>query len=414
MTDTSPTTPALAQTAAADLQTLCVAIDSRRIGSPGNRAATDLFARRMAAAGLVVETPEFDCIDWTDGGGAQLTAGGAAWEVFASPYSLGCEVHAPLVVVTTVAELTEVDLAGRVVLLCGEIAAEPLMPKNFPFYNPESHQRIYQLLEAGRPRAIIAATSHNPAMMGGVYPFPMFEDGDFDIPSVFVTDEAGVRLAAHAGRAVTLVSRAERIPARGCNVVARKGDPTAQRVVLCAHIDARIGTPGAGDNASGVCVLLLLAGLLADYTGDLGIELVAMNGEDYYANPGEQQYLALNAGRFQEILLAVNLDDVGYDRGRAAYSLYGCPPDLETLIQVAFADYPEVVVGEPWYQGDHGIFLMHERPALAITSELLAELMAELTHTPHDTPDRVDTHRLARLAVALRDLLGRLERRPAG
>jgi aminopeptidase YwaD len=404
---------ALAQIAVTDLQTLCVTIDSRRVGSPGNRAATDLFAHRMAAAGFAVETPEFDCIDWSDGG-AQLTLDGDKWEVLASPYSLGCEVSAPLSVVTTIEDLAAADLTGRIVLLHGDIAAEPLMPKNFPFYNPDAHRRIYQLLEAGRPHAIIAATSRNPAMMGGVYPFPMFEDGDFDIPSVYMTDEAGRRLAAFAGHEVTLVSHAKRIPARGCNVIACKGDPAEQRVVLCAHIDARIGTPGAGDNASGVCVLLLLAELLADYSDALGIELVVMNGEDYYANPGEQQYLALNAGRFDEILLAVNLDDVGYDRGRSAYSLYGCPPEIDAVVRRTFDAYPELVAGDPWYQGDHGIFLMNERPALAITSELLADLMAELTHTPHDTPDRVDTRRLARLALALRDLLGRLSRRLPG
>lgn len=36
-------------------------------------------------------------------------------------------------------------------------------------------------------------------MMGALYPFPLFEDGDFDIPSVYMTDVEGERLAAYAG-----------------------------------------------------------------------------------------------------------------------------------------------------------------------------------------------------------------------
>ena len=34
--------------------------------------------------------------------------------------------------------------------------------------------------------------------------------------------------------------------------------------VLCAHIDSKLNTPGALDNAAGVVTLLLLAELLAD------------------------------------------------------------------------------------------------------------------------------------------------------
>jgi aminopeptidase YwaD len=62
---------------------------------------------------------------------------------------------------------------------------------------------------------------------------------------------------------VSLVSRAQRIAAAGANVVARKG-ATERRVVLFAQIDAKMGTPGAVDNAGGVTVMLLLAELMAD------------------------------------------------------------------------------------------------------------------------------------------------------
>jgi aminopeptidase YwaD len=68
-----------------------------------------------------------------------------------------------------------------------------------------------------------------------------------------------------------------------------------------------------------------------------------------------------------------------------------------------------MVEGEPWYQGDHGLFLMNQRPALAITSELVMELMAEITHTPKDRPETVDAAKLVHVAMALRDLLLHLD-----
>ena len=396
----------LSDKAAAYLRKLCVEIDNRRVGSAGNRAATDFFAETVAAFGWVVETSEFECVDWTQDG-ADLTASGASFTIFPSPYALGCDVRVPLVVVSTVDELEAADLRGKVVLLRGDIAREQIMPKNFPFYNPDEHKRIVALLEAKQPLAIAAATSRDVQMVGSMYPFPMFEDGDFDIPSVYMTDEEGRRLAEHAGEVASLCSRALRIPSTGCNVVARRGDP-ARRIVVFAHIDARIGTPGAGDNASGTIALLLLAELLRNYDGALDIELVAMNGEDYFSNPGEQQWLALNEGGLGNILLGINVDDVGYRKGRVAYSLYDCPPDIAAAIRETLAAHAGLMEGEPWYQGDHGLFLLNGVPALALTSELVAELMAEITHTPKDTPDTVDPAKLAEVAVALRDVVVRL------
>ena len=78
------------------------------------------------------------------------------------------------------------------------------MPKNFTFYNPERHKEIYRQVENANPCAIIAATSRNPELAGGLYPFPLFEDGDFDIPSVFCTEVIGEELAIKAGKTFKL------------------------------------------------------------------------------------------------------------------------------------------------------------------------------------------------------------------
>ena len=134
-----------------------------------------------------------------------------------------------------------------------------------------------------------------------------------------------------------------------------------------------------------------------------------MNGEDYYASPGELQYLASNAGRFDEIVLGINLDGVGYCQGRIAYSLYGCPADMTAAIRQVFSACEDLVEGEAWYQGDHALFLMNQRPTLAITSERVAELVAQVTHGPQDKPEVVDPARLVSVALALRDLLLHLD-----
>lgn len=393
----------LADHAASYLRTLCQDLPGRAVGSAGNRAATRFFAETVASFGFDVTTPTFDCIDWVSGGAA-LMVGGVPFAVLPSPYSLGGQAQAPLVVASTLAELAAGDAGGKVLLLRGELAKEPLMPKNFEFYNPDEHRQIIAQLERQQPLAIAGATARSPALAGALYPCPLIEDGDFDIPSVYLTEEEGARLAAYAGQTAIFTIDAQRLPGTGCNVVATRGEG-ASRVVLFAHIDAKAGTPGAIDNAAGVTMLLLVAELLADYTGPLGIEIVALNGEDYYANPGEMLYLRQNAGRFDEIVLGINIDGVGYAHGPTAFSLYGCPPDLAGQLRGVFDRRSGIVEGEPWYQGDHFLFLMHQRPALAITSAAVAELLGEIVHTEKDTLAIVDPARLVEAAEGLAEVV---------
>lgn len=402
-------TSSLPNRAASHLRRLCLDIPGRGVGSAGNQAATAFFAETLASYGFAIETPTFPCMDWVQDG-ASLLAGGPSFEVFPSPYSRGCRAAATLVAAATVDELEAVEATGRVLLVRGELAREQLMPKSFTWYNPAEHQRIVRLLEEKRPLAIVAATGRNPEMAGALYPFPLIEDGDVYIPSVYMTEEEGARLAEHVGREVSLEIRAERRPSTGCNVVARKGAGRGGRTVLFAHIDAKIGTPGAIDNAAGVVTLLLLAELLAEHEGRLGVEIVAMNGEDYYANPGEKLYLSRNEGHFDEIVLGINLDGLGYREGETAYSLYECPAEIADVVRETFAGHDGIVEGPPWYQGDHALFLLHRRPALAITSARALELVTGIIHTQEDRPEIVDGARLAVAAQALRDLIVRMDR----
>lgn len=386
------------------LDRLCNQIPNRRVGSEGNRLATTFFAETIKSFGFEVERPEFECMDWYSEG-ATILAGGESYSAQVSPYSLGIHANALLVTACSAADLEALDISNKILLMRGELTMEQFLPKNFPFFQVEEQQRIIQLLEAKKPLAIITATTLNPEMAGALYPFPVFEDGDFDIPSAFVTEEQGNQLAKYEGKEISLEIKAERIPARACNVVALKGTNSQERVVLFAHIDAKVGTPGALDNGTGIVTLLLLAELLKDYAGHKTIEIVALNGEDYYSNPGEQLFLQQNEDKFQEIVFGINIDGVGYIKGKTAYSLYECPSDITGLVEKSFADKESFLTGEPWFQGDHALFLMNGRPALALTSELVGEVMTEFVHTDKDTCEIIDSEKVAKTALALHQLI---------
>lgn len=395
----------------------------RRVGGPGNRAATEFFSAEAARLGLSVTRTPFGCLDWEFGPSA-LVLGDSRIDVHAGPYSRPCEVTAPLRTAERVEEIEEAeptDLRGAVLLLHGEIARGQIMPKNFTFYNPEEHRRIVRALEASGAAAVIAATGRDPYMVGGQCPFPLFEDGDLAFPNSYLTEEEGAVLAAHAGERVSLTIDSRRIPAEAEQVVAvrvgcgagraggrgaeRVGEHGAGRVVVSAHIDSREGSPGGLDNASGVTVLLGLAELLADYAGGPDIELVPFNGEDNYAAPGEMLWLASNSAGLGDVLLAINIDDAG-ERGSVSHvSCCECSPEIEAAVGRVAGRFASVEEGPQWFQSDHAIFAQQGVPALAIASSTTESFMAERAHTERDTPDFADPALLAEIARFVRAVI---------
>jgi len=218
-----------------------------------------------------------------------------------------------------------------------------------------------------------------------------------------MTEEQGCRLLPHIGKTVSLQSISKRIKGKGENVIARKGKHSSERIVVTAHIDAKKGTPGAIDNATGVVVLLLSAKLLEDYDGDRQIEMVAFNGEDYYAAPGQMLYLHENQDRFHEILLNINIDGAGYKEGKSAFSFYDLPEEIKKKTNEVLHKFDGIIEGVPWFQGDHSIFIQNGRPAIAVSSEWFTNNVdsQEITHTPKDNLGIVDCHKVVEIAEAL-------------
>jgi aminopeptidase YwaD len=388
------------------LKTLCEDITERCVGSSGNRQATCFLEKELSLCDWETELIEFDAIDWEENG-AVLKSEEKYFDVLVSPYSLGFRGEGELISASTIEELSKINAKNKIIFLFGEIAREQLMPKNFVFYNPEEHQKIISILENSGAKAIISATGRNAALAGGVYPFPLIEDGDFDIPSVYMTEEEGLKLIPKIGEIVFLESLSKRIPGKGYNVIGKMGNKNSPKIVVTAHIDAKKGTPGAIDNATGVIVLLLLSDLLKDYGGNKLIEIVAFNGEDYYAVPGQMNYISTNKDSFNKILLNINIDGAGYKEGQSAFSLFDLPDEILQATRKVISHYSGITEGIQWPQGDHSIFLQFGVPAIAVSSKWFIDNISDqdITHTPKDNIEIVDCNKIIEISQALNTLI---------
>ncbi|HZK11259.1 MAG TPA: M28 family peptidase [Atribacterota bacterium] len=237
----------------------------------------------------------------------------------------------------------------------------------------------------------------------------MIEDGDFDIPSVYCTDVIGEEIAENTYHEFHLITQAERIPTTACNVMARKNPDAGEKMIVCAHIDAYGNAPGALDNASGTVVLLLLADMLQKYDGPMAIEFIAFNGEDNFSAGGQMDYLRRYGNELEKTLVAINLDDVGYIKGKTAFSIYECPDFISKKAHHVFSSFNGIIRGEQWFQGDHMIFVQKGIPAIAFTAEKMRDLMAQITHTQKDKPELIDCTKLVEIASVLEGFIVEFE-----
>ncbi len=385
---------------------LCNEITERCVGSEGNKQASDFFEKKMKSFGWQTISQEFSAIDWKNYG-AVLQVNEQDFTAKVSPYSPVFQGAGQLQSVSTISELENGNFKDKILLLYGELAKEQLMPKNFVFYNPEEHQRIVAALEKSGALALICATGRNASLAGGVYPFPIIEDGDFNIPSAYMTEEEGEKLIELVGKTAILKISSERIPSNGRNVIGKTGEEGKKRIVVTAHIDSKKGTPGATDNATGITILLMLAELLQNYNGNKQIELVAFNGEDYYAVPGQMKYIMENEGKFGNILLNINIDGAAYKKGKTTFSFFDLPEEFKKAALSIIKEYPEVKEGVQWPQGDHSIFLQYGVPAIAVSSEWFTESTEsqDITHTEKDNIGIVDIDKVIVIAEILNKVI---------
>lgn len=200
-------------------------------------------------------------------------------------------------------------------------------------------------------------------------------------------------------------------------------------IVVGAHYDTVPGSPGADDNASGVAVLLELAGKLKN------IRFVAFANEEapYFLGPDMGSFVYAR-DRGAGVRAMFSLEMLGFYRDTPGSQQYPAPlglfyPDRANFIAfvsdlgarrllrrsiAAFRKHaqfpsegvaaPSIVPGVTW--SDHWSFRKHGFPAIMITDT--AFYRYPHYHLPSDTPEKLDYDRMARVTLGLAAMLEEL------
>jgi aminopeptidase YwaD len=404
----------IAKETMAHVKRLCVDIGHRPVGSPGNEAAAQYIEDVFLDAGLAVERQVFTCPGW-DHVETVLELAGHRLEASANWRTLPCDVTGMIVPIGTLDVLARADLAGKIVLLHGELTQDELSPRASTVYYPERHRKTNDLLDQKSPAAVIT-----------VNPFPhsirqVIKDPEMEIPSATVSPEVGLALMRHVGEPVRLHIVATRSVGQSWNEIGKRPGVRPERIVLCAHYDTVWGSPGAFDNASGVGVMLTLAQVFANQALPVGLEFVAFSAEEF-GGQGADTYIAaygLKHFPFQwdrpvgersevwkPILAAINADGVGLELGANNITTIAASKKFDDLVNAIRSEkYPGVVRVDPWPASDHYTFYSHGVPSIALGC---TGGVTNIHHQPIDTIKWISPVKLAEvvsLVVAIVETL---------
>ncbi|MBP3889057.1 MAG: M28 family peptidase [Cellulosilyticum sp.] len=364
-------------------------IGARPTGSTANKEMVRYIEKHLLDCGLTVTKQDLPCVDWHNTG-TTLSIDGQSCPIYTSDYSLPCDVKAPYICIDTLEKLQAASLTNQVLVMYGDLCQEALMPKNFPWYNPEEHQVIIKTLEEKNPLALITVSFHDSL------PIPIIEDGDFSIPCAVTSRAELPFLLAHQDKELALTIDCNRTSTTAHNIIAHYGEGS-KKVALSVHLDTKHNTPGALDDGTGIATLLTLASTLKAFSTPYQIELVFFNGEDCYNCIGESTYVATFLSTPEDYAFALNIDGIGMKDSKNSYSFYECTPAFTQIVHSTntFDSIEEI---EPWPQGDHMLFAFGGIPTIAMTSSQIFNILENVIHTEHDTLAQVDI-------IALEDML---------
>lgn len=374
----------------------------RPVGTKENTQLLEMIETYLRDMGYFIQSLPFDCMVWNRRNSA-ISTNTHSIAIEPSPFSEPFSGSGTLHIVKTLEELEAINCKDEILVLAGDLTKEALQPKDYPFYYPAEHRILLTLLETKSPKAILCVTGKNT--LNGQNPFPLFDDGNFLIPSGNIGKEYLDELneLSHSDVLVHIEINSYKTKAKSRQLIASKKVKNAKgKIIIGAHMDSKYNTPGALDNATGVAVLMQIASMLNSSIYD--IDLVPFNSEEYYGANGELEYLGLLENDPNKVLLMINIDSVCHKGSKTAVSFYNFG-NSTNLAKTLIKRSPQIVKGNEWYAGDHVPFVFRNIPCMAITSSDFFDGALEHTHTPKDTLDTIDFELIKPTAQYILDVI---------
>lgn len=372
------------------LNVLVNEIGERPAGRSAHHRAEAYIRQVYSGAGLHVDDVSVDFPNWTLHH-ASLFHGTQPLDVDVNPFSPSCEVRAPFVPLSTLHDLREAELSSKVALLYGELSKAPIFPINFTIVQFERDQTINRLLIEKEPLAVLAVNLHPWRRVH------IFEDEDFPLPSATISAETGRALLLNPQQSIELCINTQTEPSHATTLVGRTRDDHAQRLVVCAHYDTKIGTPGAHDNGASMAVVLALAEELS--SASVGLDFVAWGDEEYGAHT-DSGYIEWMGERLRGLRCAINLDGLGLITENTTLTQLAGDDAFEKRVRAVAERYPHVVWVDPWVQSNHSSYALRGVPSIALSS-----LTWERSHQASDTINWISPDKLAEAGHLVRDLI---------
>jgi aminopeptidase YwaD len=281
-----------------------------------------------------------------------------------------------------------------------ELSKNSIIPKDFPFYFPENDKLLYELLENIGPKGIITITGQDPA--SGLNPFPIFEDPNLEIPTAYVSKLESI--AESTDVSIEINSKIQKEKSK--QLIFRKDGSSKEIILIAAHMDSKYFTDGAIDNASGLYTLYEIAHLIKDRKHNHTIEIVPFNGEDSPEVSGQMAYLEYLKKNNLKIKSVINIDGVGHIGSKNMFSFFNFDENIKNNI----INENNLLEGEQWYSGDHGMFVFQEIPCIAITASNMFTDLIKVTHTQKDKIEMVDINLLEKISETIVNIIGAIDK----
>jgi len=117
------------------------------------------------------------------------------------------------------------------------------------------------------------------------------------------------------------------------------------------------------------------------------------------------EYLRRHQGRMDQIELVVNLDGVGFAGHATGLSFYECPDEFKQKALAVMRKFPGIEEMQPWFQGDHMVFVMNGVAAAALTTTGFMQMETEIAHTSKDRLEKIDVSLLVKAAHFVFELI---------